>query len=312
MDRLAERERISRDSVTAAPALALQFFVIPLAVVALTVLVYLGFRLMLTDTRSAQDYLTEIRTGGSNRRWPAAYELSRLLADPEVRLRDRTLAPGLVRAFEASKGDDPRVRRYLALALGRLDPPLPERASQLLIEALDDPDSETRISAIWALGSAGDASVIPHIQRQYDSPDPGIRKMAVYALGAVAGEAQRSTLRTALADPVPDVQWNAAVALARHGDGAGLPVLRRMLDRAYVARAVTAPSRPDQETDPVSEVMLSALRAVAALRESSLRETVTALSRADENLRVRQGAIEALRTMEGRVPGDADGRAHDK
>jgi hypothetical protein len=211
MDRLAERERISRDSVTAAPALALQFFVIPLAVVALTVLVYLGFRLMLTDTRSAQDYLTEIRTGGSNRRWPAAYELSRLLADPEVRLRDRTLAPGLVRAFEASKGDDPRVRRYLALALGRLDPPLPERASQLLIEALDDPDSETRISAIWALGSAGDASVIPHIQRQYDSPDPGIRKMAVYALGAVAGEAQRSTLRTRTAR-----RWRGAARAPAH------------------------------------------------------------------------------------------------
>jgi HEAT repeat protein len=280
--------------VTAAPALAVQFFIIPLAVVAITVLVYLGFRLMLTDTRSAQDYLTEIRTGGSNRRWPAAYELSRLMADPEVRLRDQTLVPGLLGAFEDSKGDDPRVRRYLALALGRLDRPLPARASQLLIEALDDPDSETRISAIWALGSAGDASVIPHIQRQYESPDAGIRKMVVYALGAVPGDRQLTTLRTALADPAADVQWNAAVGLARHGDAAGLPVLRRMLDRRFVTGAVTAPARPDQENDPVSEVMISAIRAIAALGDTSLRESLGALSRDDPSLRVRQAALEAL------------------
>jgi HEAT repeat protein len=298
MDRLVEREKIARDSATA-PALAVQFFVIPLAVVAITVLMYLGFRLMLTDTRSAQDYLTEIRTGGTNRRWPAAYELSRLMADPEVRLRDQTLVPGLLRAFEESKGDDPRVRRYLALALGRLDSPLPERASQLLIEALDDADSETRISAIWALGSAGDASVIPHIQRQYESPDAGIRKMAVYALGALAGDAGRSTLRIALADPVADVQWNAAVALARHGDDAGLPVLRRMLDRAFVAGAVTVAARPDQENDPVSDVMISALRAVAALSDTSLREPIAELSRSDQNLRVRQAAMDALKALEG-------------
>ena len=70
---------------------------------------------------------TEVRNGGSDRRWPAAYELSRLMDDPKVRA-DRTLAPALVKAFEAAKDDDPRVRRYLALAIGRLDPPLPPEA----------------------------------------------------------------------------------------------------------------------------------------------------------------------------------------
>ena len=44
--------------------------------------------------------------------------------DPAVR-GDRTLAPALVQAFDEAKDDDPRVRRYLALAIGRLDPPLP-------------------------------------------------------------------------------------------------------------------------------------------------------------------------------------------
>ena len=33
----------------------------------------------------------------------------------------------------------------------------------------------------------------------------------------------------ALEDAEPDVQWNAAIALARHGRHEGVPVLRRML-----------------------------------------------------------------------------------
>ena len=56
----------------------------------------------------------------------------------------------LVQALEESQDGDPRVRRYLALALGRLDPTLPATAVAALTKALDDPDSEARISAIWA------------------------------------------------------------------------------------------------------------------------------------------------------------------
>src|SRR5580692_3299261 len=126
MNKLVEREPATRNPLVAAPALAVQFFLIPLAVVAVTVAGYMGFRSLIADARSPQDYLTEIRRGGSDRRWPAAYELSRLMADPKVRA-DKTLAPALVRAFDESR-DDQQVRRYLALAMGRLDPPLPADA----------------------------------------------------------------------------------------------------------------------------------------------------------------------------------------
>src|ERR1700730_12711675 len=114
MDKLVERETATRNPLVAAPALAVQFFLIPLAVVGLTVTVYVGFRSLLTNDRTPQEYLSEVRNGGSDRRWPAAYELSRLMGDPKVRA-DRTLAPALVEAFERSKADDPRTRRYLAL-----------------------------------------------------------------------------------------------------------------------------------------------------------------------------------------------------
>jgi hypothetical protein len=298
MDKLVEREAGSRDSLGTAPAIAVQFFLIPLLVVGATILVYVGFRSLLSEDRSAEEYLTDIRSGGSNRRWPAAYELSRLMSDPEfVKAEEAKIAPELIKAFSESKGDDPRIRQYLALTLGRLTPPIPAEARQLLVEALDDPDSQTRLSAIWALGSTGDATLVPDLERMARSEDAGVRKMAVYALGSMPVGAGNDALVTALEDQAPDVQWNAAIALARHGRLEGVPVLRRMLDRAYVERTVTRQPSAQEEIDPVGEVMISGLRAIAALKADALSDQVKALSTDDQNLKVRQAAIETLKTL---------------
>ena len=298
MDKLVEREPATRNPLVAAPALAVQFFLIPLAVVAITVAVYVGFRSLLADDRGPQDYLNEIRNGGSTRRWPAAYELSRLMADPKVRA-DRTLAPALVRAFQESKGDA-QVRRYLALAIGRLDPPLPPDAVADLTDALDDQDSETRISVIWALGSSGDSAVVPKLIPLYRAPngDAGIRKMVIYALGALPGDTQIDTLRTGLEDGAPDVRWNAAVALARHGSHAGVAVLRQMLDRDYVEKTVKREVRQDEDQDPVADVMISGLRAAATLKDDALKPIVTTLSQQDKSMKVRGAALEALKELD--------------
>jgi HEAT repeat protein len=296
MDKLVEREDATRNPIVAAPALAVQFFLIPLAVVAMTVIVYVGFRSLLADDRKPQDYLSEVRNGGSDRRWPAAYELSRRMADPKVRA-DRALGPELVKAFIAAKNDDPRVRQYLALAIGRLDPPLPADAVKELTRTLDSPDGETRLDAIWALGSSGDPAVVSTLQPLYDSPDKGIRKMVVYALGALPGDAQLVTLRAALADTEPDVRWNAAVALSRKGSHEGVPVLRQMLDRQYVEQTVKRDVRQDEDKDPIADVMISGLRAAATLKDEALKVPVTALSQQDRSMKVRQAAMEALKVM---------------
>jgi len=297
MDKLDEREPATRSPLAAAPALAVQFFLIPLTVVAVTVAVYVGFRSLLADDRSPKDYLAEIQNGGSDRRWPAAYELSRLMSNPKVRA-DKTLAPALVKAFQDSKNDTD-VRRYLALAIGRLDPPLPAQAIAELTRALDDPDSQTRISVIWALGSSGDEAVVSRLIPLYTAPDvdAGIKKMVVYALGALPGDAQVDTLRTALQDSTPDVRWNAAVALARHGRSEGAAVLHEMLDRAYVERTVKREVRQDEDQDPIADVMISGIRAGAAIKDSSLKPAIETLSHEDRSMKVRQAALEALKVI---------------
>ena len=308
MDKLVEREATARKPLATAPAIAVQFFLIPLLVVGATVLVYVGFRSMLATEKSASEYLTDIRSGGSDRRWPAAYELSRLMADPGfVKREQATLGPELVKTFRDLKAEDsagwcaysscPPVRRYLALAVGRLTPPLPADAVPALTDALADADSETVINAIWALGAVGDSSVVPQLEQKYASEDAGVRKMAVYALGSLPGDAAAATLVKALDDVQPDVQWNAAVALARHGRHEGVPVLRRMLDRDYLQRNVTRQQQSQDDIDPVGEVMISGLQAIAALKESTLSEPVKAISQDDRNLKVRQAALETLKAV---------------
>jgi HEAT repeat protein len=293
MEKLVEREDAPRPGPSAAP-LAVQFFLIPLAVVAVVIAIYAGFRVLMVDERSAEDYLVELQTTRGSRRWPAAYELSRRMADPDVQKRSPGLGSALVKAFQESQGDDARVQRYLALAIGRLAPP-PVGASDALRAALTSADAETRIAIVWALGATGDPAAVPDIQKLYASDDAGVRKVVVFALGVLPGGTQRDTLRTALNDPAPDVQWNAAVALAEDGISDGVPVLRRMLDRAYVQKTVTRTVPRDANIDPIGDVMISGVRAAARLKAPELHEPIVSLSRQDDSLKVRQAALEALR-----------------
>ena len=310
MDNLREREpepERPAGPLAAAPSLAVQFFLIPLSVVAVVVAVYGGFRMMVTDERTPEEYLLDVRAGGRERRWPAAYELSRLMSDPATEERHPGLGGGLVDAFVDSRGDDPRIRRYLALAIGRLRTP-PAGAVEALTAALDDPDSETVISVVWALASLGDEAVVPRIVSMYRSSDAGVRKMAVYALGVLPDDGSHTTLRAALDDPTPDVRWNAAVALARQGDSRSSAVLARMLDRGHVTPLVTA---SETRVDPAGEVMIGGLRAIAGLGsagvDENLRSAVAALADSDPNVKVQSAALETLDALAGALV-DAAGR----
>src|SRR3989442_479695 len=74
----------------------------------------------------------------------------------------------------------------------------------------------------------------------------GLRRSAVYRLGALDSGGSIGPVRSLLNDPVKDVAWNAALALARRGDRSGLPVLARMLERSYLDRV----QRPDESGQP--------------------------------------------------------------
>ena len=280
-----------------APYLILDLLVFPLVVVAVGVGVFVLFGLITTEGKGPRDYLDLIRAGDSNRRWQAAYELSKVIhesRDPE--LSDPRLVGGMVSLFEEAGGDDPRVRRFLALALGRLGN---AQAVPALLEYLRDAqrgegtDSQTQIYAVWALGAIGEDAAIPDLVALTTHEDPGLRKTAVHALGAFRSEEATAVLERALGDTVDDVRWNAAAALARHGHLAAVPVLEQMLDREQLARsgAVT----PDQ----AEEILLQAIAGAALLSDARLAARLAVLGNDDPSLKVRAAAHRSLE-LQGR------------
>jgi HEAT repeat protein len=270
------------------PFLVLQFFIFPMAIVAVCVTVFVVFGLIASEGKSARDYLAEVRTGSANRRWQAAFELSKVLqTNRETALEDERFIPEIVALYDESVVDDPRVRRYLAVALGRLGD---RRALPSLLKtiATRGADTETLIYSVWALGVIGDATAAPELVKLASSEDPGIRKAVVHALGSLPSPETRSLLHAALADAAEDVRWNAAVALARQGDSAAAPVLLQMMDRSHLARVEGI--TPEQR----EEALLRAADAAAALTNAELRTALERLRDSDPNLRVRQAARQAL------------------
>jgi HEAT repeat protein len=278
------------------PFLVLQFFVFPMAVVAACVAVFVIFGLVAGESRGASGYLDDVRTGGANRRWQAAFELAKeLQAGQDPALKDPRFAARLLETFEQAKSDDPRVRRYLALALGRLGDrsAVPALLAATAPSTEGEADPETRIYSIWALGALADPSAVPALLLFARDEDAGLRKTALHALGAFATEESRAALALGLADAVEDVRWNAALGLARHKDPRAAPVLVQMLDRDHLRQVEGL--RPDQ----TQEALLQAIAGAASLGEPSLRPALEKLRAGDPDLKVREAARVALRSGPG-------------
>jgi HEAT repeat protein len=265
----------------------LQFFVIPAFVVAVCVGIFFFFAWLVSDDKTGVDYLREVQTGSANRRWQAAFELSKVITMESEKRRLEGLVPEMVEAFEASAGDDPRVRHYLALSLGHLGD---RAASPALIRALEDEDATTRLYSCWALGTLGDAGALGPILARLVDDDAGVRKMAVYAAGAFGDERAIPPLQAALNDPIRDVSWNAAVSLAKLGDGSGETQILQMLDRDFLEGVV--------DMDETQKLLAteSAIQAAAILGGEVLTARLREIGESHPHLGLRKAALEAIGT----------------
>ena len=273
------------------PFLVLQFFIFPMAIVAVCVAVFVIFGMIAAEGKGPREYLAEVRTGSANRRWQAAFELSKVLqARKDPVLKDPAFTAELTSVFEQSASDDPRVRRYLALALGRLGD---ARAVPALLRTAkgssESPaDSETQIYSIWALGAIHDPAALPGLRELAQADDAGVRKAAVHALGSFTDPGAGETLTAALSDPVEDVRWNAALALARRHDARAAPVLLQMMDRAHLA--TIAGLTPDQREDAIEQ----AAAAAGGVDDPALRRALEGLRDSDNSPKVREAARRTL------------------
>lgn len=280
-------EESSPSSASSTPAgrLLVQFFLIPAFVVGVAVFVFWLFGSLAMDRKTPVDLLSDVRTGSRNQRWQAAFELTKKLPALKDPVEKAAFAEAARKAFEGAGSDDPRVRRYLTLVLGRLGDP---RAVPLLEGALSDGDPETRLYALWALALIGDPKSAPKVRPFLDSEDPGVRKTAAFAAGRMEDGEAIPRLRRLLEDPVLDVRWNAALALATLDDGSGKDVLEGMCDRAALRRA------PGLSADQQEDALLNGLRGLVLLKDPAARTLGARMADRDPSLRVREEARKIL------------------
>lgn len=260
-----------------------QFFLLPLAVVAGLVGIFLLFTMATRRSPTARDYLQTLRTGRFNQRWQAAFELSNLLKKEDISQRDPALVRELVKAFEEcaeNRDEDPRIKRYLALALGdsrskEAIPPLQKAARAA------DPD--TRLCALWGLAQLEAADSKEIFIEGLADPDSAIRSVCAFGLGK-AGKSGLEHLTPLISDPVPEVRWNAALSLARNGDGAGQTILVEMLDRKYLD------GFSGLDASEKANLILNAMRGLKGLNSSGLDARMKNLAETDPDPAVRKAA----------------------
>ena len=271
-----------------------QFFLVPLLVVAVCVGIFFLFSLLTFEHKTPAQYLADVRGGAANQRWQSAFELSRAVARVAPGPAREKLGAQTLEVFVNLKTDRPEdreVKRYLALVLGRL---AYAPARPALEGATRDPDPQIRLYSVWALGMLGDPAAVPSVLEQSASDDPGARKMSAYILGKLNDARAIPRLKVLAGDPVADVRWNAAIALAELRDDSGREVLHSMLDRASLARQ--APGLTEAQAE---EALVNALKAEVLVRDRAALDQIRRLETGDGNLRVRDQARQARTALEG-------------
>src|SRR2546426_8816043 len=149
-----------------------QFFLFPLIIIAICIGIFLLFGYLTYEQKTAQEYLNDVRTGSELCcRWQSAYELSNIISSQKQKLRNTNFVDELVKVYQSSRSGDPRIRRYLALAMGHLGDP---RAVPALVEGLSDSDIDNQMNNLLALGSIADKSATPSVVERLTSSDPAV------------------------------------------------------------------------------------------------------------------------------------------
>ena len=267
------------------------FFVVPLIIAIFSVLIFLVIRIMTAEPNSAYDYLEDVKIGGTTKRWQGAFELSKILSNPDMIPNDDRFSAELISAFEYAANDkDARVRQYLAVAMGATKDP---KYLPTLIDALNQNEPpEVMMAAAFSWGNMRDKRAIEPLSELLNNGEPQVRLLGVISLGKIGGENTIPLLKEMLADPEVNVRWDAAIALAKQKDRTGLRILLDLLDRKYLD------SFPNIDETEQVQAMMVVIQVAHFVQDLALRESLETLRDGDPNLKIREAARVALTQFE--------------
>ena len=263
------------------------FFVVPFIIAIFGVLIFLMLRILTIEPRTAQDYLHDVKIGGNTKRWQGAFELSKILANPEMVPKEERFVNDLISTFEYSEKErDDRIRIYLALAMGRTKD---LRYATILEKTLNDENEEILAAVIYSLGLINSPTSLEQLLLMFEHKSARVRHQVVVALGNYDGDQVQIVLKQGLHDPEPNVRWDAAIALAKQKDDSGRRILLDLMDRKYLD------SFPNIDAVEQNQAILAAIRSSRDILDDELRNVLLDLMENDLNMKVRQAARNTLK-----------------
>ncbi len=262
------------------------FFVIPFLIAVSCVLLFTAVQLLTREQQTVYDLLEDVKTGGTTKRWQAAFELSRILTNPKLIPLEPRFISELINVFKHSREDDHRVQQYLALAMGRTGN---SKFLTALAEELQDTKEENLYTFIYALGMLKDNRAAQLLYPYLSHPNARIRSISVASLGNLDDPQAVTQLSKVLNDPEPNVQWGAAISLAKMGDASGIEILSQLLNPHYLVNF------PEVDSEERVYLLLSAIEAGSYLNDPNLNEKMESLAQSEKNMKVRSAVSKAFR-----------------
>ena len=283
---MAESTQQSQEKNSKVYTLYYAFFLIPLMITIFGVMFFFMFKVLTYETNSPHEYLTNVQIGSATKRWQSAFELSKLLSNPELVPLDSGFKNKMITVYKKSIHDDPMVRMYLALAMGRTGE---QEFGPTLIEGLKDEDEGSRLAAIKALGILRYVPSVDKVKKFIQESSSNEEKLAAaITLGSLGDTSVISELQNLLEDEEPNIRWDAAIALAKLGDISGNQIINNLLDRSYLNNF----SEVDEEEKV--QAILVAIQVSSQYPSDDFVTNLLKLATFDNNMKIRDIAIKTL------------------
>ena len=263
------------------------FFLIPFMIAIFGAVFFLLFRFITYETTDASELLNQVKIGSATKRWQSAYELSKVLNDPDAVPFDLSFKNQMVSAYDHAINDDPLVRAYLAIAMGATGD---QYYGDKLVLGLNDESRESRLAAIQAVGMVKEQSAISRLSEIIKSSDfQDERLAATMSLGFIGNSKSIPLLNSLLDDDEPNIRWDAAIGLAKMGEDSSIPTIQNLMDRNYLS------TFPELDQNEVTKVILTAIETTTIIVDQRFEPLLETLASSDENLKVRNAAIKTLK-----------------
>jgi len=262
------------------------FFVVPFIIAIFGVLIFLMARVLTSEPRTAHDYLEDVKIGGSTKRWQGAFELSKILSNPNSIPTDDRFVNDLISTYKYSENErDNRIQIYLALAMGRTRD---DRYSDILESSLNNEDEEILSAVIFSLGLIANQHSLEKLLILYNHSSARVRHQLVVALGNYNNNQSRKILYESLNDVEPNVRWDAAISLAKQKDNKGRRIILDLMDRKYLD------SFPNIDPIEQNQAMMTAITVSKQILDNEIKGMLIELMDNDINIKIRQAARNAL------------------